>query len=106
MPVQTSYPGVYVEERPSGVHTIVGGSTSVTAFVGAARMGPVGRPVRINSAAEYGRVFGGPVDATQPMGHAVTHFFANGGTRAIVVRVVGAGGTAAAPATVTLKAGA
>jgi phage tail sheath protein FI len=33
MPVRPTYPGVYVEEVPSGVHTIVGVSTSVAAFV-------------------------------------------------------------------------
>jgi len=105
MPVQTTYPGVYIEELPSGVHTIVGVSTSVTAFVGAAPTGPVGTPVRITSAAQYARIFGGPLDADRPMGHAVTHFFANGGTQAIVVRVVGGGSTPAAPAAATLKAG-
>ena len=36
MPVQLSYPGVYVEEVPSGVRTITGVATSVTAFVGRA----------------------------------------------------------------------
>jgi phage tail sheath protein FI len=100
MPVQTTYPGVYVEERPSGVRTIVGGSTSVTAFVGAARQGPVGRPVRVFSVAEYTRVFGPPAGATQPMGYAVAHFFANGGGEALVVRVAG---QAAAAATATLN---
>ena len=34
MPVSPTYPGVYIEEVPSGVRTIVGVSTSVTAFVG------------------------------------------------------------------------
>lgn len=105
MPVQTTYPGVYVEERPSGVHTIVGVSTSVTAFVGATRLGPVGEPVRINSAAEFARVFGGPLDADRPLGHAVSHFFANGGTQAIVVRAVGAGGTAPSVASATMQNG-
>src|SRR5437870_3177673 len=34
MPVTPTYPGVYIEELPSAVRTIVGVSTSVTAFVG------------------------------------------------------------------------
>jgi Bacteriophage tail sheath protein len=96
MPVQTNYPGVYIEERPSGVHTIVGVSTSVTAFVGAAAMGPVDSPQRVFSVSDYVRVFGPPIDDAQPMGHAVQHFFANGGSQAIVVRVLGAGALAAA----------
>src|SRR4029453_17448097 len=100
MPVQTNYPGVYIEERPSGVHTIVGVSTSVTAFVGAAAMGPVDDPQRVFSFSDYVRLFGAPIDDTQPMGHAVQHFFANGGSQAIVVRVLGAG---ADGASATLK---
>ena len=37
MPVAISYPGVYVEEIPSGVRTITGVATSITAFIGWAR---------------------------------------------------------------------
>ena len=103
MPVQTSYPGVYIDERPSGVHTIVGVSTSVTAFVGAAGQGPVDEPRRIFSASEYARTFGPPLDAARPMGHAVQHFFANGGSEAVVVRAVAGD---AVSAVVTLKDGA
>lgn len=95
MPVQTTYPGVYVEERPSGARTIVGVSTSVTAFVGAAARGPVETPTRIFSLADYVRIFGPPLDAARPMGHAVAHFFSNGGGQAIVVRAIAADATAA-----------
>jgi uncharacterized protein len=95
MPVQTTYPGVYIEERPSGVHTIVGVSTSVTAFVGAASRGPADTPVRIFSVADYIRTFGPPLDDVQPMGHAVQHFFTNGGSQAVIVRVLGDGAEAA-----------
>ncbi len=102
MPVQTTYPGVYIQEVPSGSHAIAGVSTSVTAFVGAARMGPAGVPVAIQSMAEYVRNFGPPWDAAHPMGHAVSHFFANGGSQAIIVRVSAQG---AATATATLTGG-
>ena len=88
MPVQTTYPGVYIEERPSGAHAIVGVSTSTTAFVGAAAKGPVDTPVRIFSFADYLRSFGPPLDDARPMGHAVQHYFNNGGSQAIVVRAV------------------
>ena len=100
MPVQTSYPGVYIEERPSGVRTITGVSTSVTAFVGACSFGDVNRPVRVTSIAEFQRRFGPPVSAAEPLGHMVGHYFINGGSEAIIVRVTGAG---AAPATATLQ---
>lgn len=35
MPVTLSYPGVYIEEVPSGVRTITGVATSITAFIDA-----------------------------------------------------------------------
>jgi uncharacterized protein len=41
MSVSPTYPGVYVVEAPSGVRTITGVATSITAFVGRARRGPV-----------------------------------------------------------------
>ncbi len=31
--VQVSYPGVYIEEIPSGAHTIAGVATSIAAFI-------------------------------------------------------------------------
>ena len=34
MPSALSYPGVYLEELPSGVRTLTGVATSITAFVG------------------------------------------------------------------------
>jgi len=86
VPVETTYPGVYIQEAPSGVHTIVGVSTSVTAFVGAAGRGPVDKAVRIFSFADYQRTFGPTIDEASPMGHAVSHFFANGGGQGGVVR--------------------
>lgn len=44
MPAQLTYPGVYIEEVPSGVRTITGVATSITAFVGRAARGPVNDP--------------------------------------------------------------
>jgi phage tail sheath protein FI len=80
------YPGVFVEEVPTGVRTITGVSTSVTAFVGAASRGRSYRVVRINSFAEFEQRFGGLV-ASLDLGYAVQQFFLNGGTDAWVVRV-------------------
>ena len=100
MPVQTTYPGVYVQELPSGVHTIAGVSTSVTAFVGAAVKGPINEPIRVFSFEDYVRAFGPPLDADRPMGHAVSQYFGNGGSEAVIVRVIASD---AGLATVTLK---
>ena len=41
MPATLTYPGVYIEEIPSGVRTITGVATSITAFIGRALRGPV-----------------------------------------------------------------
>lgn len=87
MPISPTFPGVYIEEIPSSVRTIVGVATSTTAFVGRALRGPVDEPIRIQSFAAFERTFGGLwVDSA--LGYSVSHFFLNGGADAIVVRVV------------------
>jgi phage tail sheath protein FI len=96
MPQALTYPGVYIEEQSSGVHTITGVATSITAFVGGAAMGPVNQPVTIFSFADFERQFGG-LTMGDPLGYAVRDFYANGGSTAIIVRV-GTRGAAAAPA--------
>jgi phage tail sheath protein FI len=55
MPEAYLYPGVYVQEIPSGVHPIAGVSTSDTAFVDFFPRGPVDEPVRITSFADFER---------------------------------------------------
>jgi uncharacterized protein len=87
MPAALSYPGVYVQEIPSGVRTITGVPTSITAFVGRAAAGPTDDPVEINGFADYERQFGG-LDLASPMSYAVQDFYLNGGSRALIVRVV------------------
>lgn len=87
MPVQPTYPGVYVEEIPSGVRTIIGVPTSITAFIGKARFGPVNEPILINSYADYERLFGG-LWLQSNMSYAVRDFYQNGGSQAIIVRLV------------------
>ena len=55
MPVTPTYPGVYIEEVPSGVRTITGVATSITAFVGRTLRGPINKPVRLQSFGDYGQ---------------------------------------------------
>jgi phage tail sheath protein FI len=43
MPVAVSYPGVYIQEIPSGVRTITGVSTSIAAFFGRTQKGPINK---------------------------------------------------------------
>jgi len=86
MPVQTTYPGVYVEEIPSGVRTIIGVATSVTAFVGRSRRGPVNTPVTITSYGDFERAFG-PLWLDGPMSYSVRDFYQNGGSAGVIVRL-------------------
>ncbi len=87
MPVQVSYPGVYIEEIPSGVRTITGVATSITAFIGRARRGPVHEPVTLNHFGDYEKVFGG-LHQDYMLSYAVRDFFLNGGSTAVVVRLI------------------
>ncbi len=84
-PIRT--PGVCVKEMTSVVRVIAPAPTSRTAFVGRAKRGPVNQPISLSSFAEYERDFGG-LWAASAMSSAVRDFFANGGTEAIVVRLV------------------
>jgi phage tail sheath protein FI len=86
MPITPTYPGVYIEEIPSGVRTITGVATSITAFMGRALRGPTDDPVIINSFGDFERTFGG-LQVNYPMSYAVKDFYINGGSQAIIVRL-------------------
>ncbi|HEV7310311.1 phage tail sheath family protein [Ensifer sp.] len=103
MPSVLSYPGVYVEEVPSGVRTIVGIPTSVTAFIGRAQRGAVNRATIINSFADYQRLFGGLWNAST-MSFAVRDFFQNGGGQGVIVRLFHPGEESAEAAVEAAKA--
>ncbi|MFJ9587714.1 phage tail sheath family protein [Streptomyces acidicola] len=90
-----TYPGVYVEELPSSTRTISAVTTSVTAFVGHTRRGPLNEPVRVTGFAEFERRFGG-LSSQSAVAYAVHQFFANGGSVAVIVRVAKAGSGKAA----------
>ncbi|MFI1506085.1 phage tail sheath family protein [Streptomyces sp. NPDC020597] len=87
MPVNVTYPGVYIDEVKSAVRTITGVATSVAAFVGYAPRGPADRPVHITGWADYEAAFGG-LQVNCPMSYAVYQFYLNGGSEAEIVRVV------------------
>src|SRR6185312_1703430 len=94
MPSALTYPGVYVEEIPSGVRTITGVATSVAAFVGRAKSGPTNEPITINNFGDYERIFGG-LSIDSSLSYAVRDFYLNGGAQAIIVRLFHADATAA-----------
>jgi phage tail sheath protein FI len=97
MSAALSYPGVYVQEIPSGVRTISAVATSITALIGRAARGAVNTATTLNSFADFERYFGG-LWGTSSLGFAVRDFFVNGGVQAIVVRLYhadpGTGGNA------------
>jgi phage tail sheath protein FI len=86
MPAAVTYPGVYVEEIPSGVRTITPVSTSVTAFVGFTGRGTTNKARQIFNTGDFEREFGG-LTSGGDLGHAVQHYFLNGGSEAWIVRV-------------------
>ncbi|MFO0579849.1 MAG: phage tail sheath subtilisin-like domain-containing protein [Polyangia bacterium] len=86
MPSTLTYPGVYVEEIPSGTRTLTGVATSVTAFFGRTQRGPVSEPVLLTSFSDYERVFGG-LWLDSPLSYAVYDFFKNGGSQAVIIRL-------------------
>jgi hypothetical protein len=106
MPVTPTYPGVYIEEIPSGVRTIVGVSTSTAAFVDYFPQGPMNEAVEIFSWADFERQFGG-LDTNSEASYAIQQFFLNGGTQAYVVRTTsGTSSNAAKAAAIVLQDGA
>lgn len=94
-------PGVYVEEYDSGAVPMQGVGTSTAGFIGLAERGPVvGKPQLVTSFADYKRAFGGYLSdakygAARFLPYAVEQFFANGGSRAYIMRVAAEGAQAA-----------
>ena len=86
MPSALTYPGVYIEEVPSGVRTIAGVSTSIAAFVGYTAMGEPDTAVHVTSFGDFERSHGG-LSLDSPVSYGIRQFFLNGGTEAYVVRV-------------------
>lgn len=98
-------PAVYVEETSFRPKPLEGASTSTTAFVGETRRGPVTSqdtsltqaeldlitPELVTSVGDFERLYGLSSDVrgqTNYMAHAVRGFFANGGRRLYVARVM------------------
>jgi phage tail sheath protein FI len=82
-----TYPGVYIQEVPSAVHSISGVATSIGAFVGWTPKGSTTKAVLVQSFMDFQRQFGG-LDSRSLLGYSVSHFFNNGGQQTYVVRLV------------------
>lgn len=87
MSITLSYPGVYIQELPSGQHSITGVATSIAAFIGWAPQGSTTEPVLVENWGQYQAMFGG-WDSRSLLGYAVNQFFNNGGSQAYIIRLV------------------
>lgn len=92
MPVTPTYPGVYIQEIPSGVHTITGVATSITAFIDYFTTGPMNVAVQLLSFADFERQFGG-LNSLSESAYGIQQFFLNGGSEAWAVRTASSSGT-------------
>lgn len=89
-------PGVYIEEKDSGPRPIEGVGTACAAFVGFAPSGPVFSPELVTNWTQFVEKFGALEEGGQRnpyikgayLAHAVAGYFANGGGRCYVARVI------------------
>jgi phage tail sheath protein FI len=98
MAVQVTYPGVYVQEVPSGVRTIVGVSTSIGCFVGRTKSGPLLTPTEVQTLTDFIRIFGDDASVGD-LSRYVRLFFLNGGTDCFITRIA----HGAVPSSITLQ---
>jgi len=82
-----TYPGVYIQEVPSGPGPINGVSTSNLGLIGFSTKGPINKPVISTSFQEFSRRFGSFTEKGLSA-HEAFAFFANGGQILYFVRVV------------------
>jgi len=101
MSVSLTYPGVYVQEIPSGVRTIAGVSTAVGLFIGRAKQGPLNAPILCLNYSDYERNYSSDASLSD-MARQVKLFFQNGGTQCYALRIA----NGAHSATATLRTGA
>jgi len=80
-----TYPGVYIQELPSPVHSITGVATSIAAFVGYTARGIDNRAQACYSFSDFQRLYGG-LASNSELSYAVQQFFQNGGAQCYVVR--------------------
>jgi phage tail sheath protein FI len=102
MPVLRTFPGVYIEEIPSGVRPIAGVATSTAAFIGTFTRGLIDEAARLLSMSDFEREYGG-LNRASEASYAVQQFFLNGGSEAWVVRI-GQTGPLGAPITALTSA--
>lgn len=96
MAVNTSYPGVYIEEF-TPAPPIQGVGTSTAALLGPTKSGPIGTPTLVTSFDQFKQISGAAPLPGFYLWYAVRGFFTNGGTLAYIVRVSNAAAAARVP---------
>ena len=99
MPVNPTFPGIYIEELRSPVHAITAAPTSIAVFIGYTHpyktIPAAGVATSINNFTEYQAKFGGLFRneaIINYLPYAVEQFFLNGGAQAYVVPLAPAAG--------------
>lgn len=95
MPVNPTYPGIYIEELPSSTHAITAAPTSITVFIGythpfKTKPANFGKAVELFSFNDYEREFGGLYSSgviESHVAYSVNQFFLNRGSDAFVVGI-------------------
>lgn len=82
------HPGVYVEEKSSGVRPIEGVSTSTAAFIGVTAKGVPNKATFLTTWRAFVTKFGDVTRDGPYLPYAVEQFFANGGKRCYIVRAL------------------
>lgn len=82
-----SYPGVYISEKKGGPAPIVGASTSTLALIGFTKEGETDEIIETFGFPDFEAKLGTFTSASLLPTHAF-NFFKNGGTKAVVIRVV------------------
>ncbi|MDB4881902.1 MAG: putative rane protein [Gemmatimonadetes bacterium] len=85
MAVQTTFPGVYIDEFAPGA-PIEGVGTSTPAFIGIATTGDLDAPTKLTSWQQFRQIFGEEPRPGFFLWYAVRGFFENGGQVCYVVR--------------------
>lgn len=79
-------PGIYVQEQQYNLNSLKIDNRCITGFAGITEMGPINKPVTINSFDEYLKYFGG-FDTAGVLPCSVYNYFRCGGKECVVVRV-------------------
>jgi len=96
------HPGVYTEEKSSGVKPIEGAGTSTAGFIGITAKGVPNKATFVTSWAQFVRHFGYLIPGSY-LPYAVQQFFANGGKRCYIVRVLSAVSSAASSVSLSTR---